>query len=200
MDMDAIAHALLSLIHVPLCFMQVLTMSASGETYFEEIFMFSHRDAFVVTNFVTIMTEDSSELTASPGHYIWATNDRSAMHLVKASAIAIGEYVAVVKMANLSAVWSRVVRKSESHKIGLYNPHTPSGTIVVDGVAASTFTDTLPPFTAMHTLVTMPARLIYLAFRAFRNSAACDAFNNMLLRAFFSGPWGTLSSMSAISM
>ncbi len=44
---------------------------------------------------------------------------------------------------------------------GLYNPHTASGSLVVDGIAASVLTDFIPASLALHTAITMPAQALY---------------------------------------
>ena len=65
--------------------------------------------------------------------------------------------------------------------VGLFNPHTLSGSIVVDDIAALTFTDTLPKSTWAHTWVTAPGALLYWLCPTNR---VAEAMNWALLRVF----------------
>lgn len=56
---------------------------------------------------------------------------------------------------------SRVLKVSRTQARGLYNPHTLSGSILVNEVAALTFTEILPRSTWIHSLVTAPAAVVY---------------------------------------
>ena len=152
--------------------------------------MFSHRDPHALSPFIHIRTAAGSMLRATPGHYVWAAQqaNESSATLVKAGSLQLGEYVwaAFGDSCRNSLLPSKVVELSTELSRGLYNPHTASGSIVVDGIAAATFTDTLPASVAFHTAVTFPARILYqlLCFRALREQA-----NNFLLSA-----WQTLTS------
>lgn len=43
---------------------------------------------------------------------------------------------------------------------GLFNPHTSSGTILVDNIAALSFTETVPRSPAVHFSVTLPISIL----------------------------------------
>lgn len=73
---------------------------------------------------------------------------------------------------------AEVTRRSAT---GLFNPHTLSGTIVVDDIAALTFTDTLPKSTLVHSLVTAPGALLYWLSPT---NAVAEKINSVLLRVF----------------
>ncbi len=76
---------------------------------------------------------------------------------------------------------SAVVTVSKDRQQGLYNPHTASGSIVVNGVAATAFTDVLPPYTLAHTAITLPFRMMSACMPA----AFAQAFNDAVLNTYF---------------
>ena len=83
-----------------------------------------------------------------------------------------------------------VVEASRSTRAGLYNPHTASGSLVVDGIAASVITDFMPASLALHTAVTLPAQALYQilptpAAEALNSviQAGVARFNSTMLRA-----------------
>lgn len=69
-------------------------------------------------------------------------------------------------------------------KSGLYNPHTPSGCIVVDDIAALAFTETLPASLGWHTLVSIPARALYNLMP----TEVAARVNQNMLSAYFALP------------
>ena len=108
----------------------------------------------------------------------------------------VGDLVARTDAESSSLVWARVVGKSESFRSGLYNPHTASGTIVIDDIVATTFTDTLPPSFIVHSIVTMPMRLLFLACKAMGATTQCDALNHLVLKAYFTPRWSLFAAES----
>ena len=146
--------------------------------------MFSHRDSDAVTSFVRIQTAAGAVLLASPRHYIWATqNGHDIAKLVKAGDLKPGGYVwtSSGNSSLFSIARSRIVSLKPELARGLYNPHTASGSIVVDGVAAATFTDTLPASVAVHTAVTLPARILY---HILHTSLLREKVNGLLLASY----------------
>lgn len=105
---------------------------------FSSVIMASHNDTTAWTPFIALQTTRGFTLTLSASHYIPTTNG-----LRTAAEIAIGDSV---------TLWNGdtdfVVSKETRWKFGLHNPHTIDGTIVVDGVLASTFTSTFRPAAA----------------------------------------------------
>ena len=125
--------------------------------------MFSHWHPDAVTTFNRIGTAADTILYASPGHYLFAAQQLDgAAKLVKACELSLGQYVWTLdNTSQTGVVHSRIISLGSELGRGLYNPHTVSGSIVVDGVAVTTFTDTLPASMAAHTAVTLPARILY---------------------------------------
>ena len=165
-------------------------MSAEGKTSYEEVFMFSHRQASARTAFVSLVTSSGAKITASPGHYIYASSKAgaAAMQPKRAQDIQIGDYLLELDTTGAHGLPAQVMAKYETLETGLYNPHVASGSIVVNNIGALTFTDTLPPSQAIHKLVTTPGHLLYTVLKAVGGPAAADAVNNALLSLYFNAP------------
>ena len=150
--------------------------------------MFSHREANIISEFVTLHTDNMTSITASHGHYIWVLQGPAkVLQAVRAAEISVGDCLVrlVAPKFGSPVVPACVIEKTEGIDVGLYNPHTASGTVIVNGIAALTFTDTLPPSLITHAVVTLPGRLLYAAFKAVGAQAWCDLLNNALLAAYF---------------
>mmetsp|Transcript_11070 Transcript_11070/g.20016 ORF Transcript_11070/g.20016 Transcript_11070/m.20016 type:complete len:386 (-) Transcript_11070:1117-2274(-) len=115
-----------------------------------EVYFFSHREKNSVSKFVKIEGSLGNEIVMSESHYLFVNN-----RLKAAGEVVIGDRI-LLESGDQDSVVS--VLKSAYYK-GLYNPHTISGTIVVNGVVASCYTQTFPPKIA-HALMA-PLRLLY---------------------------------------
>lgn len=104
----------------------------SRDGKFSRVFMFSHQDAEVMAHFLRVDFSDGAQLVASHGHYIIAKDGS----LVAMDSLQIGDEM-------LSG--HHVVAISEVVERGLYNPHTLTGDLVVDGVVASSYTRAIEP-------------------------------------------------------
>jgi hypothetical protein len=116
-----------------------------GPSEFSEVYMFTHKDAEVKANFVKISTSERS-IRLTSGHYLYVNGKLQTARTVK-----VGDMVSAGNVTAVTAEWAD----------GLYNPHTMTGDIVVDGVLTSTYTDALLPKLA-HTLL-WPVRMLYNA-------------------------------------
>jgi len=129
----------------------------TGKDTFSDVFMFSHRDMDVRSEFVRITTKSGVDVVLTPSHYLYSHGKLvSAGSVKKSDQLSLGD-------GTFSQVESveRVVAK------GLYNPHTLDGNIVVDGVITSTYTTSVHPILA-HGGLLSPLRWMY-AFGATRN-------------------------------
>ncbi|KAK9818960.1 hypothetical protein WJX74_008003 [Apatococcus lobatus] len=115
---------------------------------------------------------------------------------IRAQDVKLGDCLIGLDETTSSVAQTCVVGKVERLETGLYDPHTASGSIVVNGIGALTFTDTLPPSPFVHAMVTMPARLAFSAFKAARGMQLCDALNNALLSIYFDTPWALFGLLS----
>lgn len=126
--------------------------------------MFSHRSHESAVH-VTLTTESNSSLSMTPGHYLWVTKgDDNRPAIVRAGDVQAGDMVWALEDPGFIATRSyatKITSTTCSRKAGLYNPHTPSGHLVVNNLMALTFTETLPASLTWHSAVTMPAKILY---------------------------------------
>ncbi len=120
------------------------------ESRFEPVYMFSHTDENVRQMHVRIELEDGRSVHMTYGHML-QVNGRLAF----ARHIVPGDVV-------LTTSGFGIVRRTVGVvKTGLYNPHTASGTIVVNDVICSTFTDAVHDAAANALLA--PLRMLFRA-------------------------------------
>lgn len=106
---------------------------------YSEVFLFTHHTNAVRSRFIGIKVATGDELVLSPMHYIPVRRQLKAAH-----ATTRGD---IVTLGNGSETY--ITEKRELHMWGLHNPQTMDGTIVVNGILASTFTQIVRPSTAM---------------------------------------------------
>jgi len=116
------------------------------------VYLFSHADAAAVATFVRLTTVNGSSLTATPGHYVRLAGFDG--RLVAAAAVRVGDVLARAAGGGEAVASARRVSA-----VGLYNPHTLSGEVVVDGFVTSTHTTAVDPALARAALA--PARALY---------------------------------------
>ena len=154
------------------------------------MFMFSHRDFEAMASFISLTTARGASIATTPGHYIWAadaavdsnhTIQTRAWVLRRAGDVSVGSCLLSAHAATRGDMCDQVVARSVKFSKGLYNPHTISGSIVVDGIAAATFSDVLPASLGAHAAVTTPFRWLYKACMASDSIRACDALNSLVL-------------------
>lgn len=109
------------------------------------VFLFTHRSPDARSRMVRIITSCTHAITLSPAHYL-----RTPSGLVAARHIAINEDVLTV-----SGV-CKVMSIERVAAVGLYAPHTIHGDIIVDGVVASSYVQSVHPRVA-HALL-LPVR------------------------------------------
>jgi len=127
----------------------------TGPATFEPVFYFSHRD-FDATgaDYVEIVLEDHSSLTLTANHLL---------PVVGGDLLPAGEVRAhETQLFSSQREPKTVVQINMVAARGLFNPHTASGEIVVNGVTASCMTTYLPRSVA--TLLLLPERMIYEKF------------------------------------
>ncbi len=127
---------------------RVLTSRGTYST----VFAFTHRDSSVVSYFVRLDTASGHSLQLSPGHYISINGVISAAWTAQTGDTLLlgnGETTTVTKFSMVQ-------------NIGLYNPQTVDGNVVVDGVVATTFTVAVQPSAARALLA--PLAMVYHIF------------------------------------
>lgn len=163
---------------------QVLTAGPHGRRAFETVFMFSHFSAEIVAH-VSLTTQSNLSLSLTAGHYLWVTQaGQSRPSIVRAGDVHVGDAAWISSTTTASndlLMTDTITAIAILEKEGLYNPHTPSGCIIVNGLAALTFTETIPPSCLWHSIVTLPARAL---FSLLPLSVAAH-LNHVLLSAYF---------------
>lgn len=123
-----------------------------SEGVYSDVFMFTHKDSSRHYKFVTLHTESGLTLSATHGHFIFVNGA-----LAEAGTVAVGDDLTLADGTS-----DRVVDVLMEMKVGLYNPQTLHGDIVVNGLRASTYTRTVKSNMA-HALL-LPVRAVYNLF------------------------------------
>eukprot|EP00039_Didymoeca_costata_P019310 m.337018 g.337018 ORF g.337018 m.337018 type:complete len:287 (-) comp18024_c0_seq1:48-908(-) len=118
---------------------------------FSKVFLFSHSDNNTVAEYVSLTLESKKRLQISPGHYLYVNNV-----LTPARKVQVGDVLSTVDGDSAITSITRDMAK------GLFNPHTVQGDIVVNGIVASTYTESFPPKLA-HALLS-PVAVLYEAY------------------------------------
>jgi hypothetical protein len=118
---------------------KVLSVRADGSTFFDEIYMFGHKDMTAEVPFVLLETDGGAALRLTQDHHLHVQRPHSAAwSVIPASAAKVGDVVLVLRSGQTNTTVShRIVSKSTVMDRGLFNPYTLHGSIVVDGVLAS---------------------------------------------------------------
>lgn len=119
---------------------------------FSPVFFFSHRDPSTFSTHISLTLANNVTLTLSPGHFLPVYDDSS---LMAARNVRVGQ-----KLRTVSG-WSDVIEVRRVIARGLYNPHTLTGTIVVDDVVVSVYTEAVVASVATTLLV--PLRALFRA-------------------------------------
>lgn len=139
---------------------------------------FTHSLARVWTHMVRLTTEDNRTLVASGGHFVYIHSSSSSgccgggsggdgrWESRKAEAVRVGDRL----IDSLHGAPIGVVKTEWIISKGLYNPHTYTGNIVVNGFVVTTFTTAVRNAQTGHALM-MPWRLLQrIAFKVFNLS------------------------------
>lgn len=129
--------------------LQVGDEVAVGNGAYSRVFMFTHADKQSVNLFIEVICNRNVSLSLSPGHMLPANG-----RIYFAREIQVGDMIYLSSGA--SALVSAVRSKWD---IGLYNPQTLQGDIVVNDVITTTFTEAVNPVLAMALLA--PLRWLF---------------------------------------
>lgn len=140
---------------VPISTLKLGDRVRTGAGSFSDVFMFTHRSEHVHARFVRLVTASGASLTLTPSHYLYANGQ-----LVAAGSVRIGDTLVLANGAT-----SNIATIENVSGIGLYNPQTLDGNLVVDGVLTSAYTTAVHPRVA-HTALLAPLRWLYAAIGA----------------------------------
>jgi Hint module len=105
-------------------------------TEFSDVFMFTHKSSHEGhQRFVAIEGASGARIRLTPSHYLYINGELAA-----AGAVSIGDEIELA-----SGAMDRVTNVDFVMDVGLYNPQTLDGRIVVDGVLASAYTRAIDP-------------------------------------------------------
>lgn len=148
-----------------------------GAHQFSEVFLFTHQDAAAESVFVNVTTQSGHHIVVTPGHYLFADGG-----LIDSSDVSVGD---MLSLGDGGA--SAVVSVSMIDGTGLFNPQTLDGSIVVNGVKASTFTTAISPNVA-RTLLS-PLRALYSLFGVSASGfERSSAISSSVVRLLPNGP------------
>lgn len=156
---------------------EVLTLIPGRVPTYETVFMFSHLDDAVSASFMRITLASGAALTVTSDHYVWACQCQACQAKL-VSAGKVRQDMCMWVASHDGTVLDRVVATSTIAEYGLYNPHTKSGSILVNNIATSTFTKVLPASLIVHKLVTYP---LYLLSKLLHMAQVDEAFNGLIL-------------------
>jgi Hint module len=117
------------------------------------IFIFSHADPTIQSEFVQMTTSFGQRLTLTPTHILYC----NGRNLTAARDVRLGDMLEAATSFGSNATMVTHIEYVQSK--GLYNPHTLHGDIVVDGIVTTTFTTAVEPRLAQTLLA--PFRLLY---------------------------------------
>jgi len=135
--------------HIPMERLAIGDRVRVSPSEFSDIIAFTHKDSRSAL-YVGLTTASGRHVFASPTHYIFASG-----RLVTADMVVVGEMLETDE--GVAEAVTRVVHGVRLP--GVYNPHTASGVVYVDGLKASCYTSTVPPVLAEMLLV--PVRAYY---------------------------------------
>lgn len=123
---------------------EVMVNEKNGTIEYSQIIGFTHRRKWVLTEFIQLIMNDDKKLESSKGHYLLIDG-----MVKKAKDVKIGDMIWEINVGKRSIKEIRRVKK-----IGLYNPQTYDGRIVVNDMIATTYTEAAGLMTTGHALLT----------------------------------------------
>jgi hypothetical protein len=182
---------------------RVLAARPDGSTFYDDVYMFGHKDVAASASFVKLETASGAALRLTPDHHVFVTRAGARLE-IPASAAQVGDLVQVVGAGGAAAL-EAVVAKTLAADRGLFNPYTLSGAIVVDGVAASCHSSSFMdvafaalgvPLPAGYQAMYAPVRALYRVLGA-RAMAALDPVVDAAVAASNRGAAAVLAPLVA---
>lgn len=131
--------------HLPLRELRVGDSVRSSRYAFTKVIMFSHADREAKTDFIIIEAGSFNRaLALSPNHYLPTFRAAEGWKLVAAASVRVGDLIINGTAEDRTDEHLEVTAVTRTRMSGLFNPQTASGSIVVNGVYASTFTTAVP--------------------------------------------------------
>ena len=135
---------------------------------FETVYAFGHyskESAGVSNTYLQIHTESTSEemgpIELSPDHLIFLEGRDDP---VPAENVKVGDVVVAYRLGSQTVTNVKTVKRN-----GMMHPYTASGTIVVNGIVASTFADFVSHFGFQNTLPFLDGKLFGVSWFSYHN-------------------------------
>ena len=125
------------------------TIQTSLTAEFSEVYLFTHALATAEATFIRLTLESGLQLELTPCHYLYVNGS-----ILPAEEVQRGDTLETVNSPT-----DQVVNIAWVAAQGLFNPHTLTGDIVVNGVRTSTYTKAMPVKLA-HAILE-PVRYLY---------------------------------------
>lgn len=135
-----------------------MAMTSEGVLKFSEIYAWGHRDFEVECTFRKITTGSTSLFVTAKHLVAIASNHADSLEYVLARDVKVGDIIYVMD-GDGSASTASVTSVSEEVKPGLFAPLTMEGTILVNGVVASCYSE-VPLHYSIHAALA-PLRMLY---------------------------------------
>lgn len=119
---------------------RVLASRPDGSLFYDEIYMFGHKEPSQRAAFVRLETDSGHVLAVTPDHHVFVVRNSTSMEIPAGKALIADQlYVAPQnrKAQHDHLSLESIVSITMSKEKGLYNPYTLSGTIVVNRILAS---------------------------------------------------------------
>jgi desert hedgehog protein len=152
---------------------RVAVIRPDGTRSFDDVYLFTHKDGAASGRYLTLTLASGRTLSLSPRHFIPVATDVAASwegRIVKAADELREGDIVWHEAADGSMASAAVTAITSQSRVGLYNPLTMGGSILVDGVAASAHSDwfldgIVSPDTQakVYQAILAPVRLAYLA-------------------------------------
>ena len=107
---------------------------SSPSDVYDEVYLFTHALVDPEVSFLELKTESGHVLRLTDGHYLYVNGV-----LATAESVKLGDSLTTDNGA------SPVTEITPVRDVGLYNPHTMGGNIMVNGIWTSTYTNSLNP-------------------------------------------------------
>jgi len=116
--------------------------SSTGATSYSDVYFFGHRDSETASNFYTVTTASGKSLQLSPEHYMYVSENGCNESITSATTLSpnfvklgMGAWIHTSEGMKCSAI----TEIQQGEEKGLYNPHTLTGSIIVNGMYASSY-------------------------------------------------------------
>lgn len=120
---------------------QILVLKPDGSTGFEEVYFFDHEVQDQTAEFVVIGLVNGRSIELTAGHFVPVGSSLKDAVMRRASAVEPGMPMLVLSEDGATSEPVLVDSVGTASRPGMFAPVTGSGTVIVDGVIASAFSD-----------------------------------------------------------